>query len=329
MIFRAFVTSFWRILMSKFISYSALQIPLEKISLTDIIEIEKERSLAEGLEAMRSSDTGALAVVEQKKMVGIVTESDLIKHFKDDESFWQKQIQEIMTRKPFTLSSQNTIWDCLKLFTMGDFRHVPIMEADGSLTAMLSIKDILNFIVNQFSDTFEDMGTLIKWEVLEEQQGDGSLLVPEKKLESGLSSDIFLTPIRRIATDHVYKLDENSSIMDCIELIRKERVPLVCIMAFETKLLGVISERDILKKFFNHGISSLTNVKSIMTKNPHNLHPKHLLAFGINNMFTYKYRNLLIVDDDLYPYGVINFVDILRFLYHHFVTANSTETESA
>lgn len=55
-------------------------------------------------------------------------------------------------------------------------------------------------------------------------------------------------------------------------------------------------------------------VKDFMTRNPHTLLSKHFIAYAINNMFTFHYRNIVVVDEDRVPVAVVGLLDIFKYL---------------
>ena len=54
-------------------------------------------------------------------------------------------------------------------------------------------------------------------------------------------------------------------------------------------------------------------VSQLMTKNPDCLFSRHKIAYAINNMFTFNYRRVIIVDEDHFPLTLVTLLEVLKF----------------
>ena len=55
-----------------------------------------------------------------------------------------------MTREPETLGPDDPVAFALQRMSVGGFRHIPLVDGDGHPVGMLSVKDIVEFLVEQF-----------------------------------------------------------------------------------------------------------------------------------------------------------------------------------
>ena len=100
--------------------------------------------------------------------------------------------------------------------------------------------------------------------------------------------------------------------------MQKNKVGSLLIMEYETKILGIVTERDLLLKYFGKiSFGENRSVKEFMTANPHLLLHRHYLAHAINNMFKFKYRNIIVVNEDKFPIALVSLLEVFRYISLH------------
>lgn len=116
---------------------------------TSIIFVSPDTTVFEALELMFEKNIGALLVMEQEKFIGIFTERDYArKVILKGKSSKEIQVREIMIENPLTVSSDNTIEDCMWLMTNKFIRHLPVID-DGKLRGIISIGDVVKYIIEE------------------------------------------------------------------------------------------------------------------------------------------------------------------------------------
>src|SRR5690606_1082051 len=106
-------------------------------------------------------------------------------------------------------------------------------------------------------------------------------------------------------------------IEDMWHAMRATHLPVAAIVDWSTLLCGIITERDLIYKALIHGEECLGwPVSKIMTEKPHHMLLKHHLVYALNNMATFRYRNILIVDEDRFPILITELIDFLKFFRH-------------
>lgn len=91
---------------------------------------------------MKSHEIGALAVYEGKKVVGIITERDVLRAVGDGRVPETTTVAEYMSPEPVTVTPETEAGDAAALMLSLGARHLPVMEA-GELVGMLSARDLL------------------------------------------------------------------------------------------------------------------------------------------------------------------------------------------
>jgi CBS domain-containing protein len=108
----------------------------------EVHSVSPDTTVYDALKLMAEKEIGALVVVEEEKMVGIVSERDYArKIILKGKSSKETAVSEIMTSEVIHTSPEKKVRKCLSLLTKHHFRHLPVLE-DGRLVGILSIEDI-------------------------------------------------------------------------------------------------------------------------------------------------------------------------------------------
>src|SRR5207237_10246007 len=84
---------------------------------------------------------------------GIFTERDVLRRvvFRENNRSWT--VASVMTRDPQTLPPTASIAFALNKMSVDGYRHIPIVDDDGRAVGVVSIKDIVNFVVDFFTES--------------------------------------------------------------------------------------------------------------------------------------------------------------------------------
>lgn len=104
--------------------------------------IGPEATLEEAAEAMMESEVGSLGVVEDRELIGILTERDLVRAAADGADFFGELVSDWMTESPDTFSPDVEVEDAARWLLETGYRHLPVMEG-GELLGIASIRDLL------------------------------------------------------------------------------------------------------------------------------------------------------------------------------------------
>lgn len=121
-----------------------------------IYSVNPGDSVYRALEIMSDHRIGALMVVDEGKLVGVVSERDYARKIAlQGKSSRDTHVADIMTRNVYCIRPGARIEDCMALMTEKSVRHLPVMEEDG-LDGVISIGDVVKatithqeFIIDQ------------------------------------------------------------------------------------------------------------------------------------------------------------------------------------
>ncbi len=112
----------------------------------EVVTISPDATVYDALKLMAEKEIGALVVVENHKMVGIISERDcarkmILKNKKSKKTL----VRDIMTAKVIQTTPNQKVDKCLSLMMKNRFRHIPVLEKDR-LVGILSIEDIKSIL---------------------------------------------------------------------------------------------------------------------------------------------------------------------------------------
>jgi CBS domain-containing protein len=135
---------------------------LLKIAHVPPICVSPDATVLDAIEASLPARVGAVAVVEGDSLVGIFTERDVmlkVVYKKLDAS--KTRIREVMTAPVISIAPTLPPREVLTLMLDKHIRHLPISEDGKTVAGMLSIRNILQFMVNDLTENLHHMQAFI------------------------------------------------------------------------------------------------------------------------------------------------------------------------
>ncbi|WP_298004725.1 MULTISPECIES: CBS domain-containing protein [Anaerolinea] len=124
---------------------------------TDVWSIGPNATVFDALRMMADKDVGALLVMEDDKVVGIISERDyarkIILHGKSSK---ETLVREIMSTSLYTIHPDQTVEEAMELMTNKRVRHLPVMDGD-KLEGMISIGDVVKNIIYRQREIIKSM----------------------------------------------------------------------------------------------------------------------------------------------------------------------------
>ena len=117
---------------------------LTRIAKRPALTIDPRATVRDVCQTLKAGGVGALAVVDRGKLVGIISERDVVVRVvalgRDPE---RTLVSEVMTFPVRTVTEDESSNEARQLMHEGRFRHLPLLDRDGRLIGMLSVRDLL------------------------------------------------------------------------------------------------------------------------------------------------------------------------------------------
>ncbi len=128
---------------------------------TQVWSVSPDTTVFDAIQMMAEKNVGALLVTEGEKLVGIISERDYTrKVILKGKSSKQTEVAEILTGQVIQVTPSQTIEECMRLMTDHHIRHLPVLE-DDKLVGIVSIGDLVNWIISAQSSTISQLETYI------------------------------------------------------------------------------------------------------------------------------------------------------------------------
>lgn len=127
----------------------------------NVWQVSPDACVYEAIEIMADKHAGALMVVSEGKLIGVVSERDYArKVILQGKSSKQTLVREIMTSPAIFATPYQTVEESMRIMTDNHIRHLPVVE-DGVLIGVVSIGDLVKWIISAQQHTISQLNSYI------------------------------------------------------------------------------------------------------------------------------------------------------------------------
>ena len=116
----------------------------------NVVSVKKDTPIYEALELLRKNDITGMPVIEDDKtLVGIITEKDVLKLFYVEGEDQDKTVDYFMTQPAVSFGVDESLESVCDFLMVKYFRRVPVVSTKGKLVGIISRPDIIDLIIVQ------------------------------------------------------------------------------------------------------------------------------------------------------------------------------------
>jgi CBS domain-containing protein len=137
---------------------------LERKEKKEVYSIDPDQAVYDAIKSMAEHGVGALVVLSHGSPVGIVSERDYArKVILKGRASTETPVKEIMSSPVVYVTKEHRVDECMATMSQRHLRHLPVV-ADGKVIGMVSIGDLVNWVISGQEQTIRDLECYIAGE---------------------------------------------------------------------------------------------------------------------------------------------------------------------
>ncbi|MFT6097604.1 MAG: CBS domain-containing protein [Arenicella sp.] len=134
--------------------------PIKNLMSEDIHSVQKGQPLSEVFKILQSNNIHHVAVLDGKRLVGVISYTDLMQislgvQSYDLDQLWptidaQHELIDVMTASPTTLNHAGVVRDAAEALSTGAYHSLPVTDDAGELVGMITSTDLIRYLIDQY-----------------------------------------------------------------------------------------------------------------------------------------------------------------------------------
>lgn len=111
-----------------------------------LVQAPPDISVKQAIDLMQQMKSGYIVIAKDKKVVGIFTETDVVRKILDQDINWSSPVSDFMTKDPAILRPEDSVGKAISLMGTHRFYHIPLVDEKKELTGVLSVRTLIRFL---------------------------------------------------------------------------------------------------------------------------------------------------------------------------------------
>ena len=116
---------------------------LADVMRTEVIDVAPEDTLGEVAERMSAVNVGAVVVKDYGRLIGILTERDMLKAMAARVHTSEARVRQWMTEDPITVPTETDLEEAARIMLENGFRHLPVVDELGQVIGIASLRRVV------------------------------------------------------------------------------------------------------------------------------------------------------------------------------------------
>jgi CBS domain-containing protein len=116
---------------------------LSDIMRPEVIDVAPEDTLGEVADRMTALNIGAAVVKDFGRLIGIITERDLLKAMAARVHSSEARVRQWMTEDPITAAADTDVEEAAQVMLEHGFRHLPVLDESGAVVGLVSLRRVV------------------------------------------------------------------------------------------------------------------------------------------------------------------------------------------
>ncbi len=273
---------------------------LSALQLQEPLCIERNDTIDVAMELLKANNIGCLVVTnpDTDMMEGILTERDIVlKLTGREENYPNFAVDEIMTSKVETVKKGASIGRALHMMAFGGYRHLPVIHSSKFPTAILSARDIVDFVYMKLIATLDQQAEE-ETSLRDFLQGNVSQLNPQK----------------------IISLSKHTPVSQALQHLQRNNIGCLAVSGENGQLEGVFGERDYILKVVGHS-KHPTELKlfEVMTREPDSGSINSSVSYCFQIMHKGGFRHIPLTNRKSEPEFMVSIRDFMSVLASNLV----------
>jgi CBS domain-containing protein len=109
-------------------------------------------TVAEAASKMWQQQTGSLLVMQSGKLIGIVTERDVLQTVGEGNDPKSMNLRDVMSTEVVTVSADVSVQSAAEIMFQKWFRHLPVVDSSGTVKGVISLRDLLTLVAEGMTE---------------------------------------------------------------------------------------------------------------------------------------------------------------------------------